>query len=203
MLKIKSRLKTGESELIFWLNRNKSLFLLGILFVFGVMLGSFTACGSHNKAIFEASFIESFLEARQTQSIEKNFFSALTPNIIAWAMTFLCGFCAVSAPIIPLILLIRAAGYGVLSGCLLLYRKEFSTLFMQLILLPNTVISAITLIFCCREAMTMSRLCWENMTAATRSDGGYMTIFCGKMLLYAILLVAGAAIECYCQSLFL
>ncbi|MBP1557097.1 MAG: hypothetical protein J6A76_04205, partial [Oscillospiraceae bacterium] len=61
----------------------------------------------------------------------------------------------------------------------------------------------LTLILCCCEAITMSRLCWESMTAASRSDRSYMTVFCGKMLIYAILLIAGAALESYCHSLFL
>ena len=203
MAKFKSRSKIGESDLLFRILQNKNVFFLSILFISGVMLGSFTACRTHDNAVFGAEFAESFLLERQTQQIEKTFFSALTPNIISWAAIFLCGFCAVSAPIILLILLIRAAGYGVLAGCLLLHCRQNALRYMLLILLPNTVISALTLILCCCEAITMSRLCWESMTAAPRSDRSYMTVFCGKMLLYAILLIAGAALESYCQSLFL
>ena len=202
MAQFKSRSKAGESDLLFRIWQNKSVLFLCFIFVLGVMLGSFTACKSHDNAVFGAEFTESFFSDRHEQKIEKTFFSALTPNIIAWAAIFLCGFCAVSAPIILLILLIRAAGYGVLAGCLLLHCQQNALRYMLLILLPNTVISALTLIFCCREAVIMSRLCWESMTSAPRSDRSYMTVFCGKMLLYAILLIAGAALESYSHILF-
>lgn len=198
---MKFKVKVGESGIFNWIEQNSGVFWLCLLFAFGVMLGSFTACESHDNAIFNAEFVQDFFIDRQTQPLEKTFFSALTPNIIAWAMIFLCGFCAVSAPFILLILLIRAAGFGVLASGLLLYCIDAAPKYTVLVLLPNTVISALTLVFCCRDAALMSRLCWESMTAASPSDRSFLTVFCGKMLLYAILLAAGAALECYCHRL--
>lgn len=198
-----ARARAGESDIFLWAGQNRGVFLLCLLFVFGVMLGSFTACKSHDNAVFGAEFMQSFLIGRQTQPLEKTFFSALTPNIITWAIIFLCGFCAVSTPVIPLILLIRSIGFGVLAGGMLLYCGESALQCITLVLLPNTVISALTLVFCCRDAISMSRLCWDSMTSTLRSDRSFLTIFCGKMLLYAILLAAGATLECYCHRLFL
>lgn len=198
-----ARVKAGEYDAFGWIGQNRGVFFLCLLFAFGVMLGSFTVCKSHDNAVFSAEFFDSFLNSRQSQPLEKTFFSALTPNIIAWGAVFLCGFCAVSTPIILLILLIRAAGFGVLASGLLIFRFDAAPYYIALVLLPNTVISALALAFCCRDAVTMSRLCWESMTAVSRSDRSFLTIFCGKMLLYAIIFSGGAALEAFCQRLFL
>lgn len=194
--------QASKSDTVIWLRMNMGVVTLFLLFIVGVMLGAFTACKLHNNGIFSPQFTVDFLSQRRAQTAAQTFFSALTPNIIAWGIVFICGFCAVSMPIIILVPFIRGLGHGVLASCLLLYGGDIAPRYICAILLPNVIISAATLVFCCREAMAMSRYFWSSMAVKPRGEGNSAALFCGKMLLYGIFIAAGAALEAYSHTLF-
>lgn len=186
-----------------WLKLHGKMVFFGIMFIMGVLIGAFVSVWVRIGDLGGVSLaVEKFVEGRQLQTITKTFFSALTPNMVSWAVLFICGFCAVSAPIISFVPCLRGMGYGVLACALLLRYPDSGLQYILVFMLPNLVISIITLLFCCCDSLTMSRYFWQSMSARPRLDSTFVSTFCGKMLLYSLFIIAGAAIEAYTYSLF-
>ena len=139
------------------------------------------------------------MQKRIAQLPSSTFFSALTPNITAWMVLLICGFCAVSAPITALIPCLRGMGYGALASALLIRYPDIGAKYICVYLLPNLAVSTASLVFCCCEALKMSGYFWRMLTTTTnyRADKSAAPQFCGRMLLYLLIIIAGSILEAY------
>lgn len=196
---------SNRKGMILWIRMHWGMLFFGILFLTGVLIGAvvWAWLGIGNYEGIE-SILRQFLIRRETQTLVQTFFSALTPNAIAWAILLICGFCAVSAPLIALTPCIKGMGYGLLACGLLTNYPESAFHYLCVFLLPNLMISTVTLLFCCCDAMQLSQYFWQSITPQQRGTVALSpSIFCGKMMIYAIFLIAGAALEAYSYQLFL
>ena len=190
--------------IILWIRMHWGLLLYGVLFLVGVLIGAavwiWLGIGSYEGV---DAILRQFILQRETQSLTQTFLSALTPNAVAWGILLICGFCAVSAPLIALIPCIKGMGYGVLACGLLTSYPESALRYLCVFLLPNLMISTVTILFCCCDAMQLSQYFWQSIAPQQRgTPTASPTIFCGKMVLYAIFLIAGAALEAYSYQIF-
>lgn len=109
------------------------------------------------------------------------------------------GFCAVSAPLILLVILLKGMGYGLLASALLGQYGASALRYLAISILPNLLVSGIALLFCCQESYRMSRSIWQMMQPQVRGSGEGSTAgeYGAKMILYGIFLCLGAALEAY------
>lgn len=196
---------SNRKGIILWIRMHWGMLFFGIMFLTGVLIGAvmsvWLGIGNFEGVI---SILKQFIVRRETQSLMQTFCSALTPNAIAWFILLICGFCAVSAPLIALIPCAKGMGYGVLACGLLTCYPDSALRYLCVFLLPNLMISTVTIMFCCCDAMQLSQYFWQSIVPQQR---GAVTVspalFCGKMVLYGIFLTAGAALEAYSYMLFL
>ena len=170
-----------------------------ISLILGTISGAITAIFI-NKGDFTAisKIIISFVEQRNDQLLISTFISALTPNILSWLAAFICGFCAVSAPLTALIPFVRSMGYS-LTATLMIINYSFSGIkYIISHLLINYMISIIALIFCCYESINISITFWQTISSKKASlNSAQAAVFCGKMLIYGLLIIAAAMLEAY------
>lgn len=187
----------ATGELLLWLRLHHSLVGYAALFLAGVCIGSAVALQLGALPGVE-QMLGHYLLKRQSQPMDQTFFSALMPGAAVWGVLFLCGFCAVSGPIIAAVPCVRGMGYGVLAGALLLSRPQDGLRALCLLLLPNLMVSTVAMLLCCREARALSRYFWQAVVPQPRATvQASPSTFCGKMILYALLLPAGALLEAY------
>ena len=196
---------TNRKSLILWIRMHWGMLFFGIMFLIGVLIGTVASVWlGIGKLDGVTEILKQFILSRESQSMMQTFFSALTPNIAAWFILLICGFCAVSAPIIALTPCIKGMGYGVLASGLLACYPNSALRYILVFLLPNLMISTVAIMFCCCDAMQLSQYFWQSMVPQQRGSSNISPgLFCGKMVLYGIFLIAGAALEAYSYALFL
>ena len=119
------------------------------VFLLGIFLGS-TASGFLDLSSYSglSEIMARFLMQRQLQPMAATFVSALLPNAVFWVILLLCGFCAVSAPLILLVILLKGMGYGLLASALIGQYGASALRYLTISILPNLLVSGIALLFC-------------------------------------------------------
>ncbi len=200
-----SRYAARRKSLILWIRMHWGMLFFGVMFLIGVVAGTAASVWlGIGRLDGVTDILKQFILSRESQPMMQTFFSALTPNAVAWFILLICGFCAVSAPIIALTPCVKGMGYGVLASGLLACYPDSAMRYIFVFLLPNLMISTVTIMFCCCDAMQLSQYFWQSVAVQQRGSTGISPgLFCGKMVLYGIFLIAGAALEAYSYVLFL
>ncbi len=201
--KAKTR-RRGRGSLLITVRMHMTLLTFTILLLFGILIGS-SAPGFLDLKSYDgmSQVLQHFLLRRHSQSMAATFASALIPNAIFWAILLLCGFCAVSTPLIITVLIFKGMGYGLFASVLISQYGAAALQYLAISVLPNLLISGITLLFCCRDAHRMSKSIWQMMQPQVRGNGEGSTAgeFGARMILYGVFLCLGAAIEAYLCAL--
>ena len=180
------------------------IILYGILFLIGVAFGSAAATWLDPETAQRlVGVMGGFVSGRDNQSLTATFISALTPNLFVLGIFFIAGFCAISAPIVAAAPCFKGMGFGLMSATMIICYGGEAIRYIAAMILPNTIWSALVLLFACRDSMRMSLSLLNAMKPQQR--GGVLAMpgqFCAKMILYLILLLAGAALEAYSFSFF-
>lgn len=196
--KMKSRRHRGG--MILTVRMHMTLATFAVVFLLGILFGS-VAPGFLDLKSYSgfSQIVSNFLIQRQTQPMATTFVSALVPNAIFWVILLLCGFCAVSLPLILLIILLKGMGYGLLASTVIGQYGAAALQYLTISVLPNLLISGIALLFCCQESYRMSKSIWQMMQPQVRGSGEGSTAgeYGAKMILYGIFLCLGAAVEAY------
>lgn len=198
--KWKKRNPHPHGGILLAIRMHMTLTVFAAVFLLGIFFGS-TASGFLDLSSYSglSEIMTRFLLQRQLQPMAATFVSALLPNAVFWVILLLCGFCAVSAPLILLVILLKGMGYGLLASALLGQYGASALRYLAISILPNLLVSGIALLFCCQESYRMSRSIWQMMQPQVRGSGEGSTAgeYGAKMILYGIFLCLGAALEAY------
>lgn len=184
--------------------RNTLIVVLGIIFLFGI------ACGTRlisrgEEGIGQAlnTMMGNFIEIRSTQDINTTLLTTFLSSLGLLVGIFLSGFSAVFIPVIIFILFFKGLGFGLSAAGLISNMGADGVFFTGVLLIPNTVISAIILLFAAKNAIMLSKYLFMFLfKGETRSENislsGYFFIF----MLFAGFLAIGAALESVLFNLF-
>jgi hypothetical protein len=186
------------------LGRQGGVIFYGVLFLMGVALGaavvSWLDAGTADNLL---TILGGFVSQRRQQSPTATFFSALGPNLGALCILLASGFCAISAPVIFMVPCFKGMGFGLMAAAMFVRYGMSATRYLTVLVMPNLIWSTVVLLFCCRDAMQMSLSFWNVMKPQQR--GGILVRpgrFCARVMVYALLLAAGAAVEANLFGLF-
>lgn len=197
--------KRYNCTLNIWIKENIDIIVFMVIFLSGILLGAIISAELAKNGIDRFITVSNrFAAQREEQQAVKTLISALIPGMLAWAAAFVGGFCAVSAPVTYLIPFIKGLGYGMFA-CSVIISETAAGIHYIIHLLPNLIISAIAISYCCKTSIEMSKFFWTsvNYRVKIQSDNRNMTaIFCGKMLLYGIIIIFGTIIEVYSYKIF-
>ena len=90
------------------------------------------------------------------------FRSVFLTNLGLLAVLFLCGFCAVSQPVILLIPFIKGLGFGLVAAANSALLSPFSA-FFWLKFLPGAFLSAALLLVCARQSLELSCYVYQSV----------------------------------------
>lgn len=145
--------------LVFQFRDKAIVLLLGLVFIGGTIIGSRVTSSDSSGQI--AALLQSLLGGKGIADWEQDFLASLLSafggNALLIAGLFLCGFCAVSQPIIIFILLFRGLGFGLLGGYLYGVGQKGAVLYYALVVLPEMMASVIVLVAAAREALSFTK----------------------------------------------
>ena len=181
---------------------NADIIFYGIMFLLGVAIGSVAARWLDPQTSEKlAEVLGGFVSSRGSQSLITTFISSLTPNTFILGVLLISGFCVISAPIIIAAPCFKGMGFGLMSTAMIICYGSDAVKYLAVLILPNTVLSTFIILFACRDSMKMSLSLMNAVKPQQRGGDAVMPgQFCAKMMLYFILLLAGAALEAYLFS---
>lgn len=143
--------------LAYYTKKHYSLLMLGMLFVFGVLLGTLLVRTADSETMdMLLRIINGFMDSRREQTLLQNFISGSSSSLIFLAILFVCGFCAISHPIIILIPLFRGLGFGFSIASLYATQGTQAVGYVALLMLPGTILSTLAIVVCCRESLRLA-----------------------------------------------
>lgn len=181
------------------LREQLSVLVFGALFLLGVGLGATVISWLDADTAKSLSLIlGGFVEGRGSQPLATTFLSALTPNIGMLTLLLLCGFCAISAPLVALVPWFKGLGFGLTASAMLSGYGMDALGYLGVLVLPNLIWSTVILLLGCRDALRMSLSFWNAMKPAVQRGAViHPGTFCARCILYAVLLAVGAMAEAY------
>ncbi len=171
---------------------DKKLLLLGGLFLMGVLCGALSlGYVDGDTASILKNAVKHYIFSRPQMSSGQLFFHLMLPDTLLLFAIFLCGYCAVAAPVLLLFPFFKGLGFGFFASLILTEYQMKSVKLIIGTLFPTTLWSIFLLIFACRDAGKLSYAFYE----ASKREGTpiHSGRFCAVMLLYWMLLAVGYA----------
>lgn len=171
--------------------RDKALVLiLGGTFLGGVIIGCRVAAGDSGQL---SAVLQNLLGLNMTTGVEQNFLTymttAFTTNALLVAGLFICGFCAISQPLILFILFFKGLGFGLMGSYLYGLGQKSAIIYYSLVLLPEMLLSITILIVSSKEAFAFTKNFLQILIPTSQKDktGIPVQAYCFRFLLYIIL----------------
>lgn len=175
---------------------NVALIMLGLLFVFGLCLGTLLVQTTRSDLMDTFSqLLNSHILKRQAGSFNQNLFSGAAASMPLLLTVLLAGFWALAKPVIWAIPFLKGMGTGFLLGSLYSWHGIRATSFIAAFILPNLAISSIVIILACREALKMSGIFFSVLRPNTDPQQYSIRLYLFKFLILALLCVFSALLE--------
>lgn len=135
----------------------KEMTAVVLLLISGIIIGVLTAKnGSETIQKCTETIFNSFFSLHSDQSISSGIITSVGVSLAFQLTAFACAFCAVGAPIIASIPLVRGLGIGLISGYLYSAYKLQGIGYCALIIFPGVIISFIALVYITTDSFKMS-----------------------------------------------
>ena len=200
--KIMSNTVSPISGMIAAIRRQSTTLLLALVLVLGIFLGRYSA-GMFGSMVNDTAYrlVAGYSLGNVGQGIGQSFLAAFSASFSLLLILFFCAFCAIAAPIIFGTLLFYGIGLGLCYSLFFsLYRFD-AFWYVVIILLPNSAITALTLIKASGLALKQSSHIFSRSfgdapqnTAVSGKNTvvmfiGFTVLLTGNSLLYAITVV--------------
>ena len=199
MLRTNPRRMSGRRYaryLAHYAKKNNVLIMLAVIFIAGVAAGTFmarAAGGETMSAVFR--MVHGFMENRREMELLRGVVYTSASSLAFVAVLFVCGFCAVSQPVVIFIPFLRGLGFGVSSAALYMSYGMSAAGFLALLIVPDMLISSLAILLCCRESLRLSGNFWRMMRKKTTDETYPLKIYFGRYTAAAILCVISAFLE--------
>ena len=204
----KSLPKIGRAE---WrdavqkMEKSRSWLLLCGILLFGVALGAMLCRGTSPLSQSGiALLVDEFQSHRSEQSFWLTFASSFEALFIIFLIMFLSGVSAAGAAVIPLVLLFRGAGLGLVIGYFYAFYSFRGFLYVLVMVLPNAFLSTIVYLVLAKESMRISLRIFHFFRPGAASETIWpgFRIYCIRSGLMLIVLCVSALIESIMAVLF-
>ena len=184
------RVERGPRQaLAFPTKRDWLFYLLGVLFLIGVGLGTLLVnrCQPQTLELLQ-SVLGNYIELREVRSFVGIALSSFTALFSLLLLLFLLGFCSIAQPLILLVPLFKGLGYGFAAGSL--YGKfGISAVFpIAVFLLPSMLPGAFLLMLAGRSAFLFStRLFRSSVQQEKATVAPNARHYCLRFVLFSVL----------------
>lgn len=168
--------------------KNYAILAMGTLFMAGVLLGTLiirTASGDTLELLLR--MVNGFVEKRREQDLFQNFMSGASSSLLFVGALFVCGFCAISQPLVVALPLFRGLGVGCSLATLYAAHGTQAIGFVGLLMVPGTVMTTMAILVCCRESLRLS----SSFFASMGGDRGKVEFYSLRIYLARYMVCAG------------
>lgn len=173
--------------------KNYMLLALGALFICGVAAGTMLmrAAGGDTVELI-SRIVNGYLEKRRDQTLLQNIVSTASSSLIFVATLFVCGFCAISQPVILLAPFLRGLGFGFSAASIYAEYGTRAMPFVALFVVPDMLISSLAILLCGRESLRLSGNFWNVLWKTGEGEGYPLRIYVGRYVAAGILCIFSA-----------
>ena len=183
---------------------DRCLILLAICYLLGVFLGvrAIDYLSTDLKGGIVAIF-SNFMEIRAEQTLQQTAVSSFLQNFVLIAILFLLGFCAISLPLIPCVVLFKGMGYGVTVSAMLEYGNNgISLLRLGLLIVPFAVVSALIVLAAAKQAVHLSIGCYRTLRDGKGERDMGIAEYCRVFFVLILCIAFSSAADALLYSLF-
>lgn len=188
------------------LNTNINLFkVILIIFLVGMIYGAFLISFSEQGVHEQFQFLtQRFVEKRSAQSVIYTFFGSLGSNLLILSLIFILGFCAIGQPFSLFLTLFQGLGLGASIAHLYSNSGMQGILFALAIIIPQAIITSITLFLACRESVRFSNKLFFQMipNKFEVSMDGSLRMYIIRFLVLVVFNFVAAIVDTLCTFLF-
>lgn len=169
--------------------KNNVLLVFAALFLFGVTAGTLLMRTAQTDTLdLLLRLVDGYITSRREQTVLQNFLTGFASSMAFVGVLFVCGFCAISQPVIALAPLFRGLGFGFSVAALYARYGARAALFVALFILPDMLASTIAILFCCRESLRLSGNFLSAAGKGPRGDAFYpLRVYLGRYAAASIL----------------
>jgi hypothetical protein len=159
------RLPRDAGRFVRQTQQNMPLILLGALFLAGAFCGSGLYRTMGEKTANTLILLLSGTGEAQSFRFGSVFRTVFFTNLGLCALLFLCGFCAISQPVILLVPFVKGLGFGLVAAANTVLLSPFSA-FFWLKFLPGAFLSAAFILVCARQSLELSCYVYQSVFSA-------------------------------------
>ena len=141
---------------------NSRFTTLVLLFLISMIIGSLLVKNVDNSSL--KSLISIYSDKRINQSVLSTFFSSLWSALPLFVIVFFLGFYPLGVPAIYLAPIYKGLGTGLTMGYLYNVCGLEGIVYCFILIVPATFIYTMTLIFSCKESISLSKLLFIELT---------------------------------------
>lgn len=176
--------------------KNYGLLALGVLFLTGVLLGTLLLRTVNDETLeLLLRIVGGFVSNRREQSLLQNFLSGAASSLAFLSVLLVCGFCAVSQPLVVLLPLFRGLGVGISMASLYAAYGTGAIGFVTLLMLPGTLLSTIAILLCCRESLRLSASFFGALRRQANREPYSLRLYLARYFACALICLLAAFVE--------
>lgn len=164
------------------------LITLGITYLAGMLVGRSLIGGVAQSNLTVANLLGNFFKSRASQNLLQNCISSFLSAELCLIILFLCGYCAIAAPLIYLTVFFRGLGPG-LSLALLLSQTGWNGALAVLMMLPGIAGTAIIMILAGKVSLELSAQLFSDSGASRVTVKGVSPKYCMQFLVFTVLMI--------------
>ncbi|WRS28247.1 stage II sporulation protein M [Oscillospiraceae bacterium MB08-C2-2] len=196
-MSLSARRRYYTHSLYEYARKNLVVLLLGGLFLLGVVFGTILVKSAESETLqLLFRLFSGFREKRQSANLSQLFVSSLSSSLLFIVVLFVCGFCAISHPVIVALPLFKGLGLGFSTGALYAYYGSRAIGYVSVLVFPSTVVSTVALLLGCREALRLATFFAGAVGRQGNKEASYsLRLYCGRFMVAAALCLGAALIE--------
>lgn len=201
----KAKRTDHQNKLLTYCIQNRCVLLFALLMLLGIVIGALIVRSAPQNLLENMGFLtSSFMDKRGDQNLALTFLHSLGASFSILVLLFVCGFCAVSMPVIAGVPIFRGLGLGISIGYMYLYKGLEGLLFSVVMIIPAAFISTVALLFAARESLKLSTAFLSFMVKqpGKYNMSGTLRLYCVKFLGFLLALAAAAAVDTLFTHLF-
>jgi len=186
----------NKTSILETINQNNSLIFMVFCFLLGFLVGVLIFKAQNTSAGYYSNEFNRLYKELNSGFLLASFNSFLSQLPYAAAI-FLSGTCMVGAILVPAVVAIRGAAYGMIMAYTYFTYSLMGIVFCLLIIIPSAVIAAISIILASREALgfslSLARLAFPE-TKKPRIEQDFK-LYCMRQLFVLIFFVTSALVQ--------
>lgn len=172
---------------------NLPLIALAALFIAGALCGT----GLYGTLSADTSSALMFLLSGTGTDVAFHFWSdfggVFASNFAVLAILFLCGFCAVSQPLILLLPFVKGLGFGLVAAYNTVLLSPYSA-FFWIKFMPGAFLATVLILLCARQSLSLSVHVFRSVFGPPPKEGRFLPASYGAKYVFFLILCAAMSL---------